>query len=187
MNAMVLVVVMVVVVVTQEGHYHVKLHTPLHAVHDRTRTFLPRRRRQQVPKKCWFRCTTPHGVKSLTTVILIVAGSMDCTNLPDVYEHGRARDAQWILLWWMAWITARRVKTLRAGVAVIDWNVHLPTLTVRYWNPRADVRKSRVVISTPTRSNMCFMTVFISPSKQLLTYDWYFCAAVTKTFKKCVH
>jgi len=43
--------VVVVGVVTQEGNYHVKLHTPLHTVHDGTRTctFLPRRQRQQVP------------------------------------------------------------------------------------------------------------------------------------------
>ena len=46
--------------------------------------------------------------------------------------------------------------TLRAGVTVIDANVHRPTLTVRYWNPRVDARKSRVLISTPIRSNVFY-------------------------------
>jgi len=51
MNAMVVVVAAAVVVVTQEGNYHVKQHTPLHAVHDKTSTFsfLPRRRKPKVP------------------------------------------------------------------------------------------------------------------------------------------
>ena len=61
--------------------------------------------------------------------------------------------------------------------------LHLPTPTVRYWNPRVDVRKFRVLISTPIRSNMCFTTVFISrPSRFWLTTDIF--ARLQRKLKK---
>ena len=83
---------------------------------------------------------------------------MDCTNLPDVNEHGRARDVT--EYYCGEWRESRLGVLYPAGgcyshrIKRTSFHAYSEVL-----EPPRYVRKSRVLISTPIRSNTCFMSL----------------------------